>query len=142
MSGIDKVIQKLRKLQDDLPKEAQDILKAEIPVGRTGALRRSARLVHEGPDKWALVVGGTPGTTDEKGEDYTKYVLYGRGEITPKNKKSLMYIDYTGSQTSHHNWGDDGFFVYGKRFGPSVGNPFMERAARKIHEYARSILNE
>lgn len=125
---IDECIKRIDGFVDRVADRGVEIMKEEVPVGRTGALKASVN--KESTGQYSRSVGSS--------NDHAGYVQYGRGAVTPKTAKALAWTEYSGTQTSIHH-GTPGAFVFSKYSSPAPPNDFCGRTANKLRGEVKSL---
>lgn len=142
MSTCEVVIEKLTKFPDAIAAKGVDIMREEVPVGRTGGLKESVTSEVNGDTVRVFPTAF-----------YAKYVQNGRGEVRPnsrrrlrdkktgrfkKGKPFLRWIEYSGSQTSIHVPGGSGVvFAHSSR--ATRPNHVKERTRDRLEAYIDDI---
>lgn len=135
-STIDDEIRKLRGITKAIEQKGVEIMKEEVPVGRTGNLKNSV-IAYSYGDKVEVRVS----TVQAK---YAPYVLNGRGPLVPHrtarshstgrfksgNQRFLKWEEYNGSQSSVHHGGSG--TVFARYAGPAPANDFESRSKRRL----------
>lgn len=137
---IDDCIRKLNGLSVQIAMKGEEIMKSEVPVGKTGHLKESVTSTVYG-DK-VEIFPTVP---------YANYVEYGRGPIVPHKqrrnfktgrfmsgtKSFLKWEEYNGSQTSIHHGGSG--TVFARYAGPAEANDFEGRTKRRLEALIDAI---
>lgn len=133
---IDDALRKLRGITGKIAQKGEEIMKEEVPVGRTGNLKNSVISITHGDE-----VEVYPSPVLAK---YAKYVQYGRGPLVPHrtarnartgryksgNQRFLKWEEYNGSQTSIHHGGSG--TVFALYAGPAAANDFEGRTSKRL----------
>ncbi len=119
---LDELVVRLDKFSDKIIDECVEAFKEVTPIGATGDLQDSIRVLEKGADY--AVIG-----TDLY---YAKTVNEGRPEIPGP----ISWWGYDpGNEWSIHKPGDAGVYYKNmKRSGPAKPNPFRERALNRINK--------
>lgn len=119
--SISEAISRIERLPDKVADAGVDIMRIEVPVGPTGALKMSVSKEYAG--KWVRLIA--PHT------HYTNYVHNGRGPVLPRKGKGIAWMGYAGRQTSIH-YDDPGMFYVRRYAGPAAPNKFCESTAKTL----------
>lgn len=126
--GVREAIARIEALPDKVADKGVDVMRIEVPVGPTGALKMSVSKEYAG--KWVRMV--LPHT------HYTVYIHNGRGPVLPRKGKGLSWMGYAGSQTSIHS-DDSGMFYLRIYAGPAAPNKFCDRTAKTLNSMHFSL---
>lgn len=110
---IDECIQRIEQFPNKIAKRGEDIMRQEVPVGKTGKLR--ANVTSTASPSFVHIYTQT---------FYAGFVRFGRGEVRPVEKKALWWEDLS------HPVG---------RARKSDANPFNVRAADKLRGQLKSL---
>lgn len=110
--------------------EAEKVLKQEVPVGETGALRDSITKERKSFGNYRVGVDGAKLASDNRNPsqfDYSPVVVNGHGGYTirPVRAKALRWV------------GKDGRVHFAQRvyIPPASGNDFVARAQRRVPKF-------
>lgn len=141
---LDELVVKLNVFTSKASEKCKDILVEETPVGPTGGLRRSIKILEQ--DAEHALIGSQL--------DYAHYVEYGRGKVVAKNepartgnpnrRHTLHYFGYNPGPHSIHGrnygGGDANVEYFRHSTGPAEPNKFLERAVEDIKKTDFSYL--
>ena len=131
---IDGTIRKLMGFPGAIAKRGEEIMKLEVPVGRTGNLKKSVTSTVHGntievfPTIWyaGIVKEGRGPISPGKGQRRNA-----KGQFQSGKARMLRWHDYNGSQTSIHH-GTDGAIVFASHAGGTKGNDYEYNTSQKL----------
>lgn len=126
--SISEAIARIEALPDKVADAGVNIMRIEVPVGPTGALKMSVSKEYAG--KWVRIIAPHV--------PYSVYVHEGRGPVFPRKGRGIAWMGYAGRQTSIHS--DDAGMFYVRRYaGPAAENRFCDRTADKLNSMHFSL---
>ena len=121
--SLEELLGHLDRFEEKTIEQCVEMMKEEAPVGPTGGLRDSIRVLERSRGR------ATIGTDIY----YADWVENGRGPVTPKNATALRWYEYEpGPNSTHTMIGEPGEVIFSKYAGATKANDYLGRTENKI----------